>query len=180
MSDNPSPQSLCDQGKKAFQEEDFPTAAQQFEQAAMAYEAAGQEELAAEMWNNCSVARLKAGDAREALALVQGSDKVFARAGNRQKQAMALGNQAAALEALHQYNEALDLYLQSNQILKEIDDQELRPYVLQCIAGLQLRTGRQLEALVSSEVALDMKKNLSVRERLLKKLLGTASRLLGR
>jgi len=180
MTENPTPESLSDLGKKAFQDEDYPNAAQQFEQAALAHEAAGENVLAAEMWNNCSVARLKAGDAREALEMVKGSDQVFAQAGNLQKQAMALGNQAAALEALHQYNEALDLYLRSNQILKEIGDQELRPYVLQCIAGLQLRTGRQLEALISSEVALDMKQNLSLRERFLKKLLGTASKLLGR
>lgn len=176
----PSPTALCDLGKKAFQDEDFPTAAQFFERAALAYTASNQPVLAAEMWNNCSVARLKAGDAKEALEMVQGSDQVFAQAGDRKKQAMALGNQAAALEALHHYPQALELYLQANQILKEIDDQELRPYVLQCIAALQLRTGRQLEALVSSEVALDMKKNLSLRERVLKKLLETASKLLGR
>lgn len=175
-----SPQALAEKAQSAYQKQNYPLAAQLFEQAAAAHRSDGETLLAAEMANNCSVAHLKAGNADAAYQAARDTDRVFATAGDRQKQAVALANQAAALEGANHLNEALDLYLQSSQILKEINDQEMRPYVLQCIAALQLRTGRQLEALLSSDVALDMKKNLSVREKVLKKLLGTASKLLGR
>lgn len=175
-----SPQALVEKAQAAYQHQNYPLAAELFKQAGAAFHNTGDALLAAEMANNCSVAHLKAGYVEEAYQAASGTDQVFAAAGVRQKQAMALANQAAALEAGNHLNEALDLYLQSSQILKEINDQEMRPYVLQCIAALQLRTGRQLEALLSSDVALDMKKNLSVREKVLKKLLGTASKLLGR
>lgn len=179
--DMPStPQALAEKAQAAYQNQNFPLAAQLYGQAAAAHSTAGAALLAAEMANNCSVAHLKAGNADAAYQAAKDTDKVFAQAGEHQKQAIALANQAAALEAANRLDEALDLYLQSSQILKEIHDQEMRPYVLQCIAALQLRTGRQMEALLSSEVALDMKKNLSVREKVLKKLLGTASKLLGR
>lgn len=180
MTITPSPDAMVALGKKAYEDEDYQNAAQQFEQAAQTYQAAGEKVLAAEMWNNCSVAHLKSGNARLALEVVKGSDQIFADAGDLQKQAMSLGNQAAALEGLHRFEEALDLYLQSNQILKEIGDQDFRPYVLQSIAGLQLRTGRQLDALVSSDIALGMKKKLSLQERFLKKLLEITKKLLNR
>jgi len=171
---------LNEKAQAAYQQQNYPLAATLFQEAAQVYQQSGEELLSAEMLNNCSVAHLKAGAAELALQAAQGTDLVFANAGQRQKQAMALANQAAALEASQHLEEALNLYLQSSQILKDINDQELRPYVLQCIAALQLRTGRQVDALLSSEVALDMKKKLSVRERVLKKLLGTARDLLGR
>ena len=43
---------------------------------------------------------------------------------------MSLANQAAALEGLKKWPEALELYEKSSSLLKEIGEKELRAYVL--------------------------------------------------
>lgn len=166
-------QQLAEEARAAFQAGRYAEAASLFERAHALSVQAGDALAAAEMANNLSVARLQAGDAAGALAVVQGTDQVFEQTGDTVKQAMALGNQAAAQEALGQLETALSLYQQSADLLKPHKDQaETRAFVLKSISSLQVRTGRQLEALASMNAALDQQKKLSLREKLLQKLLG--------
>jgi hypothetical protein len=74
------------------------------------------------MSSNRSVALLQAGDAREALQAAQGLERVFALAGDTRRQAMALGNEAAALDALNQNKVALEKYQQCAELLKQAGD----------------------------------------------------------
>lgn len=165
-------QQLAEEARAAFQAGRYEAAASLFERAHALSAQAGDALAAAEMANNLSVARLQAGDAAGALAAVQDTDQAFAQAGDTVKQAMALGNQAAAQEALGQLETALTLYQQSADLLKPYPDQaETRAIVLKSISSLQVRTGRQLEALASMNAALDQQKKLSLREKLLHKLL---------
>jgi len=102
-----SSEALANQGKAAFANKKYIQAAELFEQAAQAYDHEGDALLAAEMQNNRSVALIQGGKPEEALDAVAGTDKVFAEAKDIKKQAMAFGNQGAALEELKQYEAAL-------------------------------------------------------------------------
>jgi protein subunit release factor A len=75
------------------------------------------------------------------------------------------------LEALNRLKEALERYKNASNLLKQSGDKEMRAMVLANISSLQLRTGDQLQALASMDAALDHKKKLSLKERLLQKLL---------
>ena len=75
-------------------------------------------------------------------------------------------------ELLSRTKEAIELYQQSSDLLKSIDDKELRVYVLKCLSALQVRTGDQLQAMASMEAALQIQKKLTPKEKFLKKLLG--------
>ena len=114
---------------------------------------------------------LQAGDAQKALQLTDGTDTVFASVGDIRRQGIALANQAAALEALNRLKEALERYQAASDLLKQSGEKEMRSMVLQNISTLQLRTGNQLQALASMDSALDQKKKLSLKEKMLKKLL---------
>jgi len=162
---------LMREGSTAYQAGRYPDAAAAFLQAARAFTTAGLKLDAAEASNNASVALLKAGDAAGALRSAEGTDQVFAEANDRSRQGMAVANQAAALEDLGQLDEALNRYTSSAELLKQSGDKELRAIVLKSISGLQIRTGKQLQALASMDAALDNQKHLSLRERLLQKLL---------
>ena len=162
---------LVQTAKKAYEEKEYRQAADQYQLAAQDYQRAGDLLLAAEMRNNCSVCWLQAGDAQRALEAVVGTEDVFAAANDKRRQAMALGNQAAALDALRQLQEAIEKYEQAAELLKEIGDNDLRTYVLQNLSGLQLRTGNQFQSLATMHTALENKKKLSLKERFLKKLL---------
>lgn len=175
-----NPQQLIEQAKTAYQDEDYPRAAEFFKTAQDRYAAAGDHASAAEMANNRSVALLKAGDAKGALQSVEGTDEIFARAGDIKKQAMALANKAAALEGLKKISEALQLYEQSSDLLKQIGENELRAYVLKSISAIQLRQGKQFEAVASMQASLDNKPNPGIKDRFVKRLIQWVYKLLGR
>lgn len=178
--DTTSSSGLVKQAEKLYQSEKYAEAAALFAQAGQAFTEAGDTVRAAEMANNRSVALLQSGSKQAALEAAEGTDQVFARAGDVRRQAMALGNQAAALEALNRLDEAMTRYRQCSELLKQVGDNENRAAVLKTISALQIRTGHQLEALASMEVALDNTKKLGLRERFLKKLIDIPMRMLRR
>lgn len=175
-----TPKELSKAGKAAYQTGDYLDAAQHFEAAAKGYAAKGENLLAAEMSNNQSVALLKAGEAQAALEAVASTDEVFADAEDTRRQAMAVGNAAAALDALGQLEQAEVAYLRSAALLAEIGADELRANVMQSLSQLQLRTGRQLEALATMQSGVENIKRPSIGQRILKKLLKVPSKLLDR
>jgi tetratricopeptide (TPR) repeat protein len=171
---------MIDKAKSAYKAEDFEEAARWYERAGSQY--SDQDDLlnAAEMANNRSVCLLRSGNSQAALAASKGTEKIFAQAGDLRRQAMAMGNQAAALESMQRIDEAISLYQNSNELLKQINDHDLRMFVLQSLSGLQLKRHQYLQALATMQAALDIKQKLSLRERILKKLLQIVFSLLGR
>lgn len=172
-------QSLASQAEKAFRSKKYTEAAELFEKAAREYQLAGDALKAAEMANNRSVSLLQSGDGQGALEAAQGTDAIFAQAGDIYRQALAIGNQASALEALGQLEEALDRFTQCADLLKQIGEKDQRAVVLKSISTLQLRTGRQFEAVATMDAALNNQKKLSATEKLLKKVLDIPMNMMG-
>jgi len=141
-----NPQQLADEGQAEYNNGDYLSAATLYKAAADGYLSVGDELSAAEMANNCSVAFLKGGNTESALEAVMDTDRVFAVKGDTLRQAMALGNQAAAWEGLKQLDKAVITYGQSAELLKQLGESELRAYVLQSVSSIQLRRGQYLEA----------------------------------
>jgi tetratricopeptide (TPR) repeat protein len=173
-----NPEQLVGEGKDAYRRGDFLAAAKAFTAASESYLVAGEALKAAEIANNASVAYLQAGDAMASLQAVEGTPQIFAEAEDLRRQGMALGNQAAALEAINRLDEAIDLYQQSADVLKQAGEDQLRSNVMQSLSALQLRTGRQLEALASMSAGLEDIRHPSPKQSLLKRLLRIPFRLL--
>ena len=174
-----SGEQLKEEGNTAYQNGDYTASAQYFSAAAESFDSKNEHVLAAEMANNSSVAWLQAGENEKALELVEGTDAVFAAAGEIRLQAMALGNKAAALDAMGRIDEAVILYEQSAELLEGIGEGELRAYILQSISKIQFRTGRQFEALSSMHAGIEGIKKPTLRHRILKRLLRIPMRGLG-
>ena len=179
MSEIISPEHLEEEGKRAYAEERFEDAINAFKAAVEGFAAKNEPVKAAEMQNNLSVIHLQAGDADEALAAVGDTPVFFEAANEPLKRAMAIGNQAAALEALEKYAEAEEHYRTCAVLLKELGENELRATVMQSISRLQMRTGRYLEAVSSMQSRLDQIQKPSARQRFLKKLLDLPFKLMG-
>lgn len=179
MTISPSMQQLVNEAKEAYQTEEYQLAAQKFVAAEKAYSQAGDALMAAEMANNRSVALLKGGNAEGALEAASGTEQVFAQVGDIRRQAIALSNQASALEALKKYDNALELYRQAADLLKTTGDEDMRAYILKSISMIQFRHQDRFAALASMRSALESQKNLSLRDRVLKWLLGVVFRMLG-
>ena len=136
---------LSKSGKKSFEKGDFETAIQSFSDAAKIYYDEENFLDAAEEKNNLSVSLLQAERAKESLEAALGTDLVFAEAKDWLRQAMALGNQAAALDVLGQSEEALETYANSAALFREVGEGDLEATVLKSIAAIKLRSGKLQE-----------------------------------
>jgi tetratricopeptide (TPR) repeat protein len=180
MNETLSSKQLEKKGKSAYQRGDYLLAAQTFHAAQSAFEAAGDELATAEMANNCSVAYLQAEQPEEALKAVEGTAEIFARYEDTRRQGMAVGNNAAALEALGRVDEAIEAYLQAAKLLEQAGEDQLRVEIMQSLSALQFREGRQLEALASMQSGLEGVEKPSPKQRVLKKFLNIPFEMLNR
>ena len=162
---------LQEEAQRAYQSKNYLDAAQFFTAAADGYNQLNEELLAAEMLNNASVAYLQGGQSDRALESALGTDQTFSEAGDLRRKAIALGNQAAAYEALGQLQQAASAYQESADLLKEIGDHELRPTVMQSLSGVQLRLGQQMDALVTMQSGLEEIEKPTLKQKLVKKIL---------
>jgi len=175
-----TPEQLEQDGKNAYQIEDFNAALKAFEAAEISYQTQGNHIKAAEMANNRSVTLLQAGDPEGAIKAVEGTIQVFAEAKDLKRQAMAIGNHASAVEALGNKEQAEDLYWESANLLKSIGEMDLHASVLQSISKLQLRSGRYMEAIASMQSGLEDVEKPTFRQRMVKKLLQVPMNLVNR
>jgi tetratricopeptide (TPR) repeat protein len=164
---------LVQEAKECYSRKDYSQAADLYRMAAYAYKTQNDKVNAAEQMNNCSVAYLQAGEPQSAFDSAEGTDIVFSDINDPVREALSMGNQAAALEDLHRDAEALDLYRKSADLLKSTNEKELRSHVMKKISALQIRTGDKMDATVSMYGALQDKKNLTGKEKTLKKMLDT-------
>jgi tetratricopeptide (TPR) repeat protein len=165
------PASIVDQAKRAYKARQYQRAAELFSQAAEVFTLGRNGLLAAEMKNNESVAHLQAGHAQKALDAALNTEKLFEGAGDVRRQAMAIGNQAAALDELGRLYEALELYERSAGLFTEVKERDMRALMLKSAAGVKLKLGRVTESAFQMMGSLEAKEHPSLFERILRFLL---------
>jgi tetratricopeptide (TPR) repeat protein len=173
-------QETIENAKKAFQQGNYKSAITGFEAAKTYYESQKDVLNTAEMANNLSVALLQAGKKKQALEVVQGTAEIFQQHDDPKRQAIALGNQAAALDALKEYDTAISLYEQSAELLKKVGEKELASHVLKSISLIQVRKGKQLDGVFSMQQSLNNIENPTLWQRFYRWLLKIPFKLLGR
>jgi len=162
---------LSEKGKKAFEKGDFKSAIQFFSETAEAYLKEENFLDAAEAKNNLSVALLQVERAAESLEAARGTDLIFAEADDKLRQAMALGNQAAALDELGDQDEAIALYQKSASLFGEIGEGDYQETVLKSIAAIELRSGRLQDTAQTMLGSLGAVKKPNIFQRFLKFIL---------
>jgi tetratricopeptide (TPR) repeat protein len=139
------PHQLAEEGKRAFAAGRYAEAAIAFREASRGFSLGRDGLHAAEMDNNLSVTLLKDNQPQQALNVAAGTDEIFESAGDTIRQATALSNQAAALEALKRLDEALPLYERAAELFDQKGEKDMRSMVLKSIAAIRLKQGK-LEA----------------------------------
>jgi tetratricopeptide (TPR) repeat protein len=171
---------LAEEGKAAYLRSDFLLAAQIYETAAQVYFASQDLLMSAEMANNSCVAFLRAGDPQSAIRIIEGTDQIFADAGDLRRQGMARGNLGSALEALGQLDKAAEAYRQSADLLEKAGEDQLRSNALHALSTIYLRRGHQMLALSTMHSAINGVKHPTLQQRFLKKLLAIPYQMLNR
>ncbi|MCD4801580.1 MAG: hypothetical protein K8R16_01425 [Anaerolineales bacterium] len=167
-----------EEGKELYTAGKFRQASTVFSQAAELYLNQGQEQLSAEMRNNQCVALLRAKQPREALAAVKGTALIFKEAGDQQKQAMAFANEATALKDLGQKSEAIDKFTLAADLFAQLNEGAMHLEVMQSISALKMKSRNLIGAVFSMQDGLEQVEKLSLRQKLLIKLLKIPQNLL--
>ncbi len=165
------PKSLAEEAVKAYQESDYENAARLFGEAASGFLAQDNLLDAAEMKNNQSVAWLQAGNPGAAWQAARGTAGAFAEAGDFRREGIAWGNEAAALQALGRSNDALDKYRLAAEAFQRAGEGELRNTVMQTVAGIKLKQGKIMDALLNMQIGLSGVKHPTLKQRILLALL---------
>lgn len=176
-----SPEQLKDLGLKHYRAEQYAQAAQAFEAAAQALEQAGDQGAAAEMRNNLCVVRLAQADWEGALAAVAGTPETFRRLGDLLREGQATANLAAAHDGAGRLEPAAAGYLQAIDLLGRAGDQETRAACFKKLSALQIKLGQQMQALASMRSGLNLSpdSDLNAKEKRLKDLLNRAMKMMG-
>jgi len=180
MDDVLSPKQVESEAEAAYIAGDYLQAAHLYKTAQSGLEVQGDKIQAAEMANNCSVALLEAGKAKDALLVLDGTYEVFEGVGDIRRQAIALGNRAAALDVLKESEAAMKAYQIAAELFNQVGERDLYLSTMQALSALQLRTGNQLEALGTMQAGINKLENPKIKHRLLKRLLGLPFKLLNR
>ena len=146
MTETKQPHELEAEGKRAYSAKRYGEAARLFAEASRGYTLGRDGLHAAEMDNNRSVALLKDTRPQEAFEAAEGTDKIFEGANDALKQGMALGNQAAALDALKRYGDAIDRYQRASALFETARAKDMRAMVQKEIAAIRLKQGKLNEA----------------------------------
>ena len=162
---------LVENAKQAYGEKKYKVAATLFNQASEEYASANDRLMAAEMKNNQSVAHLQDGNPQASLEAVLGTDDVFASAGDKKRQGMAVANKAAALGELKRKEEAIAYYEESADILEAAGEPDLRADVMRSISSLRVSQGKFTDAVMSMQDGLIEVKKPTLWQRILKKLI---------
>ena len=97
-----------------------------------------------------------------------GTDEVFAGANDLKRQAMSLGNQAAALEALKRPEEAIEKYERAADLFRDAGEGDMRAMVMKSAAAIKLKTGKVTDSAFKMMGALEAKDRPSIFERILR------------
>lgn len=162
---------LASKALQVYQEGDFRNAARLFGEAASAFQSTGNELDAAEMKNNQSVALLQAGEAGGAWQAARNTAQIFQAHDDFRRQGMAHGNEAMALASLHRFDEAVNCYHLAAAALEKAAEDQLFASVMQAIAGIQLRKGKIMEALLSMQIGLAKVRQPTLKQKILRTLL---------
>ena len=178
--DNQELLKLIELGNQDFRKGNYKQAIESFQEALEIYTSLGDELNSAEMSNNLSVSFLQNKQPEEALQAALGTDLTFMKHNKPVKQAIALGNQAAAYEALRKYSEAHELYEKSADLLKEAGESELRSHVLKALSAIELRKGKHLESIFNMQRSLDSVEKPTLWQRISRAFLKLPFRFIGK
>ncbi|HKZ44613.1 MAG TPA: hypothetical protein VJZ78_06210 [Anaerolineales bacterium] len=162
---------IAENAMKSYQAKNYLEAARLFGLAAEAYTNDADLYHSAEMKNNQSVAFLQAGKALESFNVVEGTDRIFAQADDKKRQAMALANMGAALAEMGQKDDAIRKFEESSLILKNLGESDLRADVQRSISLLRVKKREFADAVMEMQDGLMGVKKPTLKQRILKKFL---------
>lgn len=170
---------LQEQGVKLFQQYDYEKAQQTFEQAREAYEAEGNEALAAEMKVNIGLVHRAMNQGQLALEMMQEALTTFRDSEDALRMAQTLGNMGSVYAKMDDKEQAYNCYRQAADIFDELDETDLYGQTMLAMGDLQFRDGKIMQSAATYQVGLQQMENLTATQKAIKGLSGLINRFNG-
>jgi tetratricopeptide (TPR) repeat protein len=171
---------LTDKAKAEFQQNKFAQAAADFQSCLDLLVQENDPLDVAEMRNNLGVALLRNSNPQAALDVVLGTEIIFSQAGDLQRQGIALANLGTIYEALKSDDLAATAYQQAIECFKQSGDKKLRSITLRSLSNLQLKTGKQYNAIATLQASYAEKPEATLKDKFFASALGKViNKLLG-
>ncbi len=156
-------------GLEQFQKNQFKPAAETFQKCVTLLETEGLTSESAEMRNNLGVALVRAKAYQEALEAIQGTPEAFLATADTQKQGIALANLGNALEGLKENDAAIEAYEKAIECFKACEEKKLRSITLKYLSDLQIKTGKQYQALASLKSSYEESPDVNLKNNFFKR-----------
>ena len=170
---------LQEQGIDRYKRQDFEGAARLFQQSFEAYKADGDEGKAAEMQTNIGLTHRALGEYQQALDIMQLALHTFETQDDKKLAAQVLGNIGGVYYELDDNEQAYNCYRQAADMFLEIDENQLYGETLVALARLQFRDRKFTIGAATYEVGLSYLDELSMKQKIVKRLIGFRNGLIG-
>ncbi len=177
-SDRKDPAQLVIDATDLYRSGKYIKAAEGFSEAAVLYDELAESTLSAEMKNNQCVSFLKANRPDSAWDAVRGTSEIFKQAGDRQKMAMALANEATALKDLGNNELAIEKFNEAAKVFRDLGETDLLLKTSQSLSTLKLKSRNIPGALFSMQEGLEAVVKPNLRQKILINLLKIPTKLL--
>lgn len=176
----PTAKELQDEGIKLYMRHDYEAASRKFQEAQDAYEAAGQEDMVAEMNVNIGLVHRALNENQQALELMQEALRTFDSMDDKLRTAQVLGNLGGVYSAINDTEQALLSYRQAANLFEELGEKQMYSDTMLAIGNLQVRKGQYLAGAAAYQVGLEDRQNLTFRQKILRWLSSLIARIGGR
>ncbi|MBN1956357.1 MAG: tetratricopeptide repeat protein [Anaerolineae bacterium] len=179
MAENKSGETLKAEGLRFFEEGLYEEAIERFGQAQELYVAEGKEADAAEMLNNLGVVYRLLRRWDDAQAALEEAKAAFARLGDRNREAQALGNLGGLLASKGERVRAQEYLQQAADIFHEIDQEQKYGETLVALGSQMWKAGDRRGGMATYESGVMLLEKPTVQQKAIRSLLKLRNRLLG-
>ena len=166
-------------GIKQYQQKRYTEAAETFQNAQAAFEAAGQPDMAAEMRVNRGLALRSQGKMQEALDEMAEAYLVFEGLADQKRMAMTLGNMGAAYKALGDKEQAYLCYRDAADLFNLVGEKSMYGETLLAMADLQMSERKVTAATATYEAGLGELDDLSASQKVIRNLITLRNKMIG-
>lgn len=170
---------LQSRGIQLFERKKYEDALTIFNQAFEAFQAEGDEAMAAEMRVNIGLTLREMGQSEEAVETMRESLAHFKETGDQLREAKTLGNMALVYAKIDEHDQAETMYREAAIIFKELGEDQMYGDTIMALGDMQFRSGNIVGAVGTFEQAIGHIRNPNQRQKIMKSLLVVKNRMLG-
>lgn len=166
-------------GTDLFMRRDYEGAAEQFEQAKAAFDSEEKPDMGMEMLVNLALIDHRLGNFDAAVEKMSQARQFFDEHKDAVRSAMVIGNLGGLYLQEGNLEQAFTLLREAADTFKEAGEEDKYGETLFELARMQAKAGKWMEAIASYEVALDLVKQPTLRQKMLKQAIKLRNRAFG-